>query len=368
MMLEDLETSSTAMLETPDDSAVHAQDGFVEILLSFLGNPRTLFHKIAIEAFATFASELSLDGLHSLTGVLDTEESLEGQKQLFAQDDNEFAEEEEKESDEDGSDVEMIDNEHSGSEREEGNGSEEEPSSENSGTEDESDDEELIQFNNMLAMTLQTSKPSANGEVQDDTSDESDMDDEQMMALDPHLSNIFKQRSQITGKKERENAKHNMVQFKSRVLDLLAVFLDKEYSNSLTLEALLPMLRLTRATANKQLSEKSVKLLKSTFETHTKNKTVLPAPDDVDSVLGILKGIHGEAKLGGGAMVHANACSTASLHLVRVLVRLNKENYGKVVDVYAETQKEWFTDKKSPLQLVLFTQFLNWSVQFRAGK
>jgi DNA polymerase phi len=368
MMLEDLEASSKAMLETADSSTTEAPDGFVEILLSFLGNPRTLFHKIAIEAFTTFVSELSVAGLGSLTEVLDTEESLEGQKRLFSQDVDEIAEDEDEVDEDDESDVEMVDGPTSGSDEEEDNDSEEDSSSGDSSSEDESDDEELIQFNNMLAMTLQTSKPSANGEESDETSDESDMDDEQMMELDPHLTKIFKQRSQITGKKEREHAKQNMVQFKSRVLDLLAVYLDKQYSNPLSLEALLPVLRLSRASANKQLSDKSSQLLKSTFDTHTKHKTALPVPDDVDAVWEALKGVHEEAKLGGGASIHANACSSASLHLVKVLVSLDKENYSRVVDVYAETQKQWFADKKSSLQSVLFTQFLNWSVQFRSGK
>jgi len=369
MMLEDLEASSKAMFETADSSATETPDGFVEILLSFLGNSRTLFHKIAVEAFTTFASELSDAGLNSLTEVLDTEESLEGQKRLFAQDVDEIADDEDEVDDEeDASDVEMVDGPASGSDAEGAGDSEEDSTSDNSSAEDESDDEELIQFNNLLAMTLQTSKPSADGEEPDDTSDESDMDDEQMEALDPHISKIFKQRSQITGKKQREHAKQNMVQFKSRVLDLIAVFLDKQYSNPLSLEAVLSVVRLTRASANKQLSDKSSQMLKSTFDSHTKHKTVLPVPDDVDVVWEILKNIHEEAKLGGGASTHANACSSASLHLVKVLVGLDGENYAKAVDVYAETQKQWFADKKSGLQSVLFTQFLNWSVQFRSGK
>ena len=63
--------------------------------------------------------------------------------------------------------------------------------------------------------------------------------------------------------------------------------------------------------------------------------------------------------------MHADACSSASLHVVKVLVGLDKGNYAGIVDVYAETQKQWFTDKKSPLQPVLFTQFQNWSLNAR---
>jgi DNA polymerase phi len=35
------------------------------------------------------------------------------------------------------------------------------------------------------------------------------------------------------------------------------------------------------------------------------------------------------------------------------------------VDVYAETQKQWFADKKSSLQPALFTSFQNWSLNAR---
>lgn len=370
MMLDDLEASSKAMLESTEDSTRETQDGFVEILLSFLGNPRALFHKIAIEAFTTFASDLSSAGLASLTDVLDTEETLEGQKRLFAQDDDEDVAEDndDEEDDEDASDVEMIDpsSEDSSDDGDDGDdGSEGSPTSGGDDTDSESDDEELTQFNNMLALTLQTSKPSANGSTPDSSDSESDMDDDQMLALDPHLSTIFKQRSQITGKKERQTAKQNMIHFKSRVLDLLAVFLDKQHANPLVLEALPSILRLTRASASKQLADKSIKILKSSLAKH---KGELPRPDDVDAVWDILKIVLEEAGLGGGANIHADSCSTAGLHIVKTLVGLDKANYDKVVDLYAETQKKWFGDKKSALQASLFTQFMNWSIQYRAAK
>jgi DNA polymerase phi len=146
------------------------------------------------------------------------------------------------------------------------------------------------------------------------------------------------------------------------VLDLLAIYLDKQYSNPLTLEVLLPVLRRTRASANKQLAEKSIKMLKTYFDTRSKHKAPLPRPESLDTVWAILKGIHEEAKNGGGAKAHADVCSNASLHVVKVLVGLDKANYAGVVDVYAETQKQWFADKKSPLQPTLFTQFQNWSM------
>lgn len=373
MMLHDLESSYKAL--SAKSSTDEGQDGFIEILLSFLGNTRTLFHKIAIEAFTAFAPEITSEGLRSMTDILETEETLEGQKQLFAQADEEVEEagsddeDEDEDNDmEDASDVEMVDGDadesgESSDEDEDDDDSDESSSGSESGPEDDDDeeeDEEVTRFNNMLALTLQTSKLAADNE-DEDTSDGSDMDDDQMMALDPHLSSIFKQRSQITGKKQRKDAKETVIRFKSRVLDLLAVFLDKQFSNPLSLEVLLPVLRLTRASANKQFIDRSSKLLRSTFDSHTQSQTPLPSIEDVDAVVEILSEIHEEAKHGKGSIVHATACSAASLHVVKVLVNADKDNYAKAVEVYAKSQQEWFADPKSEVRDSLFSQFLNWS-------
>ncbi|KAF1942493.1 hypothetical protein EJ02DRAFT_433922 [Clathrospora elynae] len=361
MMLDDLDASRKALSKKQKDSTSEGQNAFVEIVLSFVGNTRTLFRRIGEEAFSIFASEISADGLRSLTDILDTEENLEGQKELFNQGDENAEEDQSSDDSGDDSDVEMIDGEPQDDEEDSGSAASGDSDSDGS---DEEDDAELTQFNNMLALTLQTSKPNVDGD--EETSDESDMDDEQMMALDPHLTKIFQQRNQATTKKkEREDAKLNVVQFKSKVLDLLAIYTEKQYSNPLTLDVLLPVLRRTRANANKQTAEKAAKMLKTFLDTRTKRKAALPKPENIEGVWELLKGIHEEAKLGGGAKVHADACSTASLHVVKVLVGLNKGNYAGAVDVYAETQKQWFADKKSPLQPVLFTQFQNWSLNAR---
>jgi DNA polymerase phi len=106
-------------------------------------------------------------------------------------------------------------------------------------------------------------------------------------------------------------------------------------------------------------------MLKTFFDSRTKHKAPLPKPDDTEAAWEVLRGIHEEAKLGGGAKIHADACSSASLHIVKVLVGLDRGNYSGVVDVYAESQKQWFAEKKSALQPVLFTSFQNWSLNAR---
>jgi DNA polymerase phi len=365
LMLDDLDSSRKAMLKSKQSATAEGQDAFVEIILSFLGNPRTLFRKIAEETFTIFVSDITPDGLSSLTDILDTDESLAGQRELFNQDGDDEEEVGDADlndgSDED-SDVEMINGSESAG-NESSSDSEEDEEDEVEDEEDDEEDEELTNFNNLLALTLQTSKPTVDGEDDEEDSDDSDMDDEQMMALDPHLTKIFQQRSQVTSnKKDREGAKQTVLQFKSRVLDLLSIYMEKEYSNVLTLEIVLPVLRRIRASANKQLADKSFKLLKTYFDVRAHHKAPLPKPDEPGKVWDILKSIHEEAKMGSGSNLHATACSSASLHVAKILIALDKSNYAGVVDVYSESQKKWFMDKKSGVQPAIFTNFLNWSV------
>ena len=168
MMLDDLGASRNVMLSKKKDTAVGGQGVFVEVILSFLGNPRTLFHKIGEEAFSIFVSEIRSDGLASLMDILDTEESLEGQQELFNQDNDDVDDIESGDGSGDDSDVEMIESEPQESEDDVSNESKSEAASESGsdGDDDEDDsqdDAELIQFNNLLAMTLQTSMPKLTG-------------------------------------------------------------------------------------------------------------------------------------------------------------------------------------------------------------
>ncbi|KAF2478113.1 uncharacterized protein BDR25DRAFT_207690 [Lindgomyces ingoldianus] len=370
LMLNDLDVSRKSLLKAKTQSTEQGHDSFVEILLTFLGNPRALFRKIAEQVFTIFVSEITLEGLQSLTDILDTEENLAGQRELFAQGDEE-AEDASNDDSEDASDIEMVEGEpadldkgepdssNSGSTSELDSGE----SDENSDDNEDEDDEELAQFDNLLAQALQTSKPTPNGDAADEPSDDEDMDDEQMMALDPHLTKIFQEKNKTASKKrQREGAKQTVVQFKSRVLDLLSIFMEKRYSDPLTLQVLLPVLRRTRPSGNKQVADKSWKLLKSYFDSRAHHKAPLPKPDSQDDVWKVLKGIHEEIKLGAGSNLHAMACSKASLHVVKILVGLDKGNYSEVVDVYSRSQKEWFMDPKSTIQPILFTDFQNWSV------
>ncbi|KAF2012208.1 hypothetical protein BU24DRAFT_352794 [Aaosphaeria arxii CBS 175.79] len=361
MLLEELDAARKS-LDTKSKTSSEDQSPFVEIILSFLGNPRVLFRNIAQDAFGVFAADITAEGLQSLTELLDTPENENGQKELFAQgdEDAEEAGSGSEDDDEDASDVEMVD----GEDKAENDSADD---SDSDSADADEDDEELTAFDNLLAQTLQTSRANVDPDAQDDSSEESDMDDDQMMALDPHLAKIFKERSKVTNKKkQRQDAKQTVVQFKSRVLDLLSIYLEKQYSNPLSIEVLLPLLRRIRTGANNPLTKKIDGVVKAYTVTRKNRKTPLPTPTDVYHVWKTLDSIHEEMKLGGSS-IHATACSNASLHLVKILVKLDKANYAKVVDVYAAIQKEWFMEKKSKIHPVLFTAFQTWSTSMMLG-
>jgi len=374
-IIHELDTCHQSISKKQNLVGSESFDLLLEVLLSFLAKPSALFRKLAGQVFAIFTADVTSDGLQSLIEILEKGESLAGQQDLFDQDIDGV---EDGMSDNDleiASDVGMIQDVSGGSAENSDLISEDEQDlsadSETSDQDSEKDsdeekiDEELAKFDAMLADTLKTSQPSGNAALSDGSSDE-EMDDEQMMALEPHLTKIFQERKKTTSKKrEKKDARENVINFKNRVLDLLLIYVKKQHANALALQLILPLLRLVRISTSKQIAEKSFSLLKEYFDA-CKGKE-LPVPDEGEEIWEILDEIHAEAKL-DASKLHGNACSRSSLFVVKVLVALDENNYGRAVDVYSESQKQWYLDTKSKTQPALFTEWINWSINTRKQK
>ncbi|KAK5124390.1 hypothetical protein LTR85_001607 [Meristemomyces frigidus] len=347
----------------------------VELLLSFVSKPSALFRKLAEQVFSSFAAELTSESLQSLVDILQQKESLSGQQALFGQDGEDEAGSEEgdsEEADSDGidfddmSDVELV----NGEERdgaETGSSDEHDhdndgPSDGDSGAEDQDGEDEEAIFDRKLADALGTA-----GMDEDSDDDGSDMDDEQMLALEPHLANIFKERKKDSGKKqENKDAKENIVNFKNRVLDLLSIYVKGQYGNVLALDLTLPLTMLVRTTTSKPVAEKAFAVLKQYFEACNKHKSV-PQPEEHEACFGVLSALHTEMKL-GGSKLHANACSRSSLFLSKVLVARDQGYYKRIATMYADLQSEWYLDSKSKVQGSVFTEWTSWSLATRKQK
>ncbi|TKA78872.1 hypothetical protein B0A55_03824 [Friedmanniomyces simplex] len=193
------------------------------------------------------------------------------------------------------------------------------------------------------------------------------MDDEQMMALEPHLATIFKERSKLASKKQdNKDAKENIVNFKNRVLDLLAIYVKSQYGNLIAMDVILPLTSLVRTTSSKPTAEKAFAVLKQYFEACSKNKS-LPQPEDDAPCFEVLAALHEEMKL-SGSKLHANACSRSSLFLSKVLVAKDLQHYKRVSKMYGALQREWYMDSKSKVQGSVFTEWTSWSLATRKQK
>ena len=195
------------------------------------------------------------------------------------------------------------------------------------------------------------------------------MDDEQMMAIEDQLTKIFQERKAASGaskKKEQQTAKINMINLKNRILDLFSIYVKQQYHHRLVLKLVLPLLRLMRKTSSPPLARKASDLLKSFFATCNKHKTY-PTIKDVEETFQLLESVHQEAKQ-DSSKLHLGVCSRSSLLIVRVLVNVDRANYFRAANIYAQTQNDWFTDVKLRIQPTFFTEWVSWTAETRKVK
>lgn len=266
----------------------------------------------------------------------------------------------------DDSDVEMDDASELGSDVEVVNGSDDDD--DNDSPEDDDDEEEepspedadeLAEFDAKLIAAL--GDHSADKDADADTSDGEDMNDDDMEALDEQLVKVFKARAQTSNKKrERKDAKETMINFKNRVLDLLEIYVKKSHSQPAAIVILMPLLQLTRRTKTAQLASKASSVLRD--YTKACKGAAVPDVESDEAIWPLLRAVHQEAMRSGPPGSHTPACSQASLLLVKILVKHDKESIGGIVDVYAETRKEQLVSTKCHVQPAFFTEWNNWCV------
>jgi hypothetical protein len=365
-MLSELQTCYSSINEK--ETKAQAFDLLVELLLSFLSKTSSLYRQVGDFIFPILAQGMSGEGLDSLLDILSTKENAAGQGELF-----EAAEAGEgtEEGDDDrelsmDSDVEML------SPTEDEASDDEDDSSSDEGSDDDEEDPELQQFNNLLAQTLKTGALQANGAAEDDSSeDESDMDDDQMMALDPQLTKIFQERRKAAGfgegsskKREKTKAKLQMTLFKSRVLDLLQIYVKKQHASEATFKVLIPLLALMRTTTSSELEKKAKTTLGTWFENCDRNKEY-PTPEEADVLWAELRQVHDEVQRGGSKQ-HTMICTRASLFIAKMLMQQKQSNMKRLVQEYGKTQLEVIENGTS-VQSSFFTEWCGWSMQWKKG-
>jgi DNA polymerase phi len=351
--------------EGDDDDQVDASQVLTEILLSFLSRKSALLRKLSETVWQTFTSQITDGSLQLLYDVLKAKETVEGQGSLFDNDDEmEVDEEGDKGEDMDDNEEEEKDNE---------------SSSESDENSDSSDEDEVLKeadqkTNAALAQALGITDHSENesgvGDEEDDDDEES-MDDEQMMVLDEQLAAIFRERQKVVSehksgnkkKQEALEARQNMIQFKSRILDLLDIYIKNQPCSDIILSAIVPLLTVIRSTKDKTLGEKAHQILRNRL---CKVKTA-PTILDAKPSLSILETIHAEAKKSPNKS-HSLACNQSSVFVVKVLLHHDKEIADKISAIYASSLSEWMKRPGCKVTAPMFFDVVNFISSTRKDK
>ncbi|ANB15170.1 Pol5p [Sugiyamaella lignohabitans] len=351
-----------------DGEEVDATQVLSEILLSFLSRRSALLRRLSETVWSTFTSQITKESLQLLYDVLESSESAQGQGELFDEDDDNMEIDEEDEDDEENEADDEEDDEN-----------DDDDDDEISDEEEEDDDDDAVkeadrQAHEALAKALGINEEGeASQSIDEDDDDDESMDDEQMMALDEQLAGIFRERQKVlnahktpTQKKQASlEAKQNMVQFKSRVLDLLEIYIKAQSSSPLLLTTIPSLLTVIRITRDVSLGDKAHQLLKNKL---CKVKTLPKLADgDVENALEILSSVHAQARRSTNK-AHSLACNQASVFLSKTLLNHDKDLAEKISSVYASSLTDWIKVSHSKISPALFFDFVNYIASTKNNK
>ena len=219
-------------------------------------------------------------------------------------------------------------------------------------------DEELAAFDAKLAQALGTRLGQEHVDADISSSSSEDMNDQQMEELDEHLESMFRERKNLIKRKhEQKEAKETIINFKSRVLELLGVYIKQEHASIRAMDLLLPILSLIRTTSSPVVSRKAYELIRIYSRLCKGNNLVkIQRPD---TVMNELRSIHDEAGK-EASNAHAVACSQASLLLVRALVSFDRGYLREIIALYANTQERVLFEPSFKAKVSFFMDWSNW--------
>lgn len=423
-----------AQKETAPDDSVDVSAILVDLILSFLAKPSVLLRKIAGSVWSSFVGTAAVgkSALDALMEVLETKESLVGQQALFDKeeddeddvemdsdveeimphDDNADEVEDTMDVDEDYKGVKLSATNIEGSE-EKDDGSDTDMSTSSSGESDEETDlptdDETTKFEEALSKALKTKKVVPGQKDEPESDSDADMTDSEMAQLDKHLSIMFRERMKKlrapqTKKKERGNARENILAFKGKVVELLEAYVKGRFGGGkeshttgdggLFLVCVVPrLLGAMRTTGKPQLREKLSGVIRLFFREFGKGNTHGAGNDEVgleqlrntlesiqlQELWKTLDRIHEEVLKEGGGPAHTAACSMSSIGIVKALLRnLSGEEGAQMVEritgSYGKTMTKWLlsggvgggTLGGSTLQIQsFFTDFVGWGGSVR---
>lgn len=235
---------------------------------------------------------------------------------------------------------------------------------------DDNNDEDVQELRRKIEEALKVNGIEAATGDSDEDSDEDLMDDDQMMAIDEQLAQVF--RSRMNEKKSSKgefsenlntegltdnildtDAQREATHFKNRVLDLVDIFIKKQPTSQHIPRMILPLVDLITGTGldERQLLDKTTGLLRNRIG---KTKEFPSQVDTVDVVM-ILEELHTRARRTRSSEV-LTTLSQCSLYLSKVLLLSGAEK--SVINVYRGSSVDFITRKTSTLNTAFLQDFI----------
>ncbi|KAG2157394.1 DNA polymerase phi-domain-containing protein [Suillus clintonianus] len=235
----------------------------------------------------------------------------------------------------------------------EGSDEDAESSDEDDESEFDDDDEAALELRMKIEDALKANGVEAAIGDTDEESDEELADDEQMMAIDEHLAEVFRSRSGDSKQSKNVNAQREATHFKNRVLDLVDIFTRKMPQSPHNLRLVLPLIELATKSGNdeRQLSDKARGILNNRL---AKLKDPLQEVDQ-EYAETILDELHIRARKAHSSDALATL-SNCSLFICRVSTNTSREK--SVLRLYRESIVDFITRKASSLNITFFKDFI----------
>ncbi|EIW84995.1 hypothetical protein CONPUDRAFT_47531 [Coniophora puteana RWD-64-598 SS2] len=319
-----------------DENQPEPIDVLVDTLIGFLEKSTAYFRSVSNQVFASLCGAVQESTIDLIL------------EQLERRDPQELAADEGEDEDVD----EDMDDEDEGDEEAESDVSDEDEDEDEDDSEGGSDDEAAQELRRKIEEALKVNGIGA-AEGDSDESEEELMDDDQMMAIDGHLAEIF--RSQTGDKKAGKavDLQREATHFKNRVLDLVDTFIKKNPSSPHNIRIVLPLVELATKSGSdeRQLSDKATGLLKS----HLAKSKDVPSVIDAEKTTTIFKELHERARRVPGSDA-LSVLSQCSLYISRVLQNGGQEQ--AIVDLYQESLLDFTSRKASRLNFNFFQDYI----------
>ncbi|KJA27489.1 hypothetical protein HYPSUDRAFT_35394 [Hypholoma sublateritium FD-334 SS-4] len=321
--------------DTHEEAMEEPVDVLVDTIIGFLEESTSYMRTIGNEVFSLLSGSVK----ESTIDLIVTQLERRNPAQLAENEDDTMADTNADENDDE--DFESGDDE-----------DDDQSNGEHSGDDSANEGEADLELRNKIeeALRINGIEP-ATGET--DSEEEGLMDDDEMMAIDEQLAQVFRSRANELKAGKNIDVQREATHFKNRVLDLVDTYLKKQHSNPLVLRLITPLVDIIAGSGQdeRQLADKARGILRSRFN---KAKEV-PTDVDANQVVVIATNLHIQARKTHSSDL-LSVLSLCSVYVAKILINLNEVDL--LLDLYKQSLADFVTRKNSGLNAHFFQDFI----------